>query len=145
MHSPGGADDWTADYYYHVEDEPRAPRRLANVELLLGLLLLLTAGAINFVLLKVLYSAYGASSAFFVSQGINVLYCLYGAALVYPRLLPLGIGDAISARMGLECISSAMRETRHQRRYWAMGLLDCMGTFFTAMVSALLLLSSSSP
>ena len=95
------------------------------------LALLVAIGAINFVLLKVLYNAYGVERAFFVSQGINLLYVVYGGLLVYPRVLP-GVGDRISDALGLERISPAMRAAPHSR-FLRMGLLDCFGTFLTAM------------
>ena len=96
------------------------------------LVLLVSFGSINFVLLKVLFSSFGESSAFFVSQGINLLYVVYGGLVVYPRLLPWGVGDWLSVRMGFEPITPAMVRSP-QRRFAAMGLLDCFGTFFTAM------------
>ena len=64
-----------------------AVRRFASTELIVVLLVLLVSGAVNFVLLKCLYSAYGEAQAFFVSQGINVVYCVYGGLCVYPRML----------------------------------------------------------
>jgi hypothetical protein len=33
------------------------------------------------------YNAFGADGAFFVSQGINALYVVYGGAVLYPRML----------------------------------------------------------
>ena len=110
-----------------------AVRRFASTELIVVLLVLLVSGAVNFVLLKCLYSAYGEAQAFFVSQGINVVYCVYGGLCVYPRMLPCGVGDGVSAAVGLEPITPAMRKPAHQRRFLAMGALDCLGTFLTAM------------
>ena len=109
------------------------PRRFATVELLIVLGLLLFSGAINFVLLKCLFAEYGEAQAFFVSQGINVIYIVYGGLCLYPRLLPCGVGDNISAVLGLDPITPAMRRPHHQRSFLAMGALDCCGTFLTAM------------
>lgn len=109
------------------------PRRLRNVELIAGLLLLMLSGCANFILLKVLFAAYGESAAFFVSQGINVIYCVYGGLIVYPRLLPSGVGDALSRGFGLEPITPRMRTWPHLRAFVVMGVLDCFGTFLTAM------------
>eukprot|EP00965_Chrysotila_dentata_P045000 1494767-Pleurochrysis_carterae.AAC.3 len=109
------------------------PRRVRNTELVIVLCLLFTSGTANFVLLKVLFSAYGEGAAFFVSQGINILYCIYGGILVYPRMLPRGWGHWVSLTMGLEPITASMHAPVHQRRFLAMGIMDCFGTFFTAM------------
>lgn len=61
---------------------------MENERLLLVLLVLLCTGSVNFVLLKCLYAEYGEEQAFFVSTGINVLYCICSAAarLPTPRL-----------------------------------------------------------
>ena len=113
--------------------ERNGPRRVQGVELGVVLILLLSTGACNFVLVKLLYNSYGETNSFFVSQGINVLYCIYGGAIVYPRLLPGGIGNKLSAWLGLDPITPAMRAPTHQRRFFTMGVLDCFGTFLTAM------------
>ena len=109
----------------------KPPRRVRGLELLLVMCLLLASGSVNFVLLKVLFTAYGEANAFFVSQGINLLYVAYGALVTYPRLLGAGVGDRVSACMGMGAITPAMRRSP-QRRFMVMGLLDCFGTFFTA-------------
>jgi hypothetical protein len=109
-----------------------APRRVTGMELVLVMMLLVITGSANFVLLKVLYSSYGEANAFFVSQGINLLYVLYGGLITYPRLLPWGIGDELSRLMGFGPITPAMRRSP-QGRFAIMGLLDCFGTFLTAM------------
>ena len=83
-------------------DEGAKRPRIAGIELILVMLLLLCSGTVNFVLLKVLYAAYGEAEAFFVSQGINVLYVLFGGVCVYPRLLPCGLGERISSSLGVE-------------------------------------------
>ena len=106
---------------------------LTSTALLLVLVLLLSSGVVNFVLLKVLFAAYGESQAFFVSQGINLLYCIYGGALIYPRLLPWGVGDYVSHLVGMEPVTAAMRRPSNHKRFFKMGVLDCLGTFLTAM------------
>ena len=108
-------------------------RPLGTIELIVVLILLLLSGSVNFVLIKCLYSEYGEAQAFFVSQGINVIYCVYGGLIVYPRLLPFGIGARISTTLGLEPIPYSMRRPAHQQRFLAMGALDTLGTFLTAM------------
>jgi len=116
--------------YTHLDDKPV---RLHGFTLAAVLVFLLLSGACNFVLLKILYNSYGEASAFFVSQGINVLYIVYGGVVVYPRLLPCGVGPQLSSALGMEPITPRMREPRHQKRFLTMGLLDCFGTFLTAM------------
>ena len=108
------------------------PRRVAGWELFFVLILLMLTGTTNFVLVKVLYSTYGECYAFFVSQGINVIYVVYGGLLVCPRLLPWGLGDTVSRAMNFDPITPAMRRSPH-RRFLSMGILDCFGTFFTAL------------
>ena len=112
--------------------DSKPPRRVRGLELTAVMCLLLVSGSVNFVLLKVLFTAYGEANAFFVSQGINLLYVVYGGLVTYPRLLGGGVGSRISAWMGMEPITPAMRRSP-QRRFIVMGLLDCFGTFFTAM------------
>jgi drug/metabolite transporter (DMT)-like permease len=113
--------------------KPTEPKKFGGLQLGVVLLLLLLTGSCNFVLLKILFAAYGEASAFFVSQGINVLYILYGGLVVYPRLLPCGIGDRVSAALGFGPILTSMRTREHHRRFLVMGVLDCFGTFLTAM------------
>ena len=113
--------------------QPVQPRRVAGLELCVVLVLLVLAGSVNFVLLKVVYSAYGEERAFFVSQGINLLYVCYGAVLVYPRLLGNGRGQKVSKMLGLDDISQPEMRRMPQAKFLAMGVLDCFGTFFTAM------------
>lgn len=110
------------------------PRRVVGCELFMVLVILMVTGATNFVLVKVLYSAYGEKYEFFVSQGINFIYIIYGGMLVYPRLLPRGLGHVISRLLRLDPITPAMRSSP-QIRFVTMGLLDCFGTFFTALGS----------
>ena len=112
-----------------------APAKYRGAELFVVLLLLLVSGAGNFVVVKVLFAAYGEPSAFFVSQGINVLFVIYGGLVVYPRMLPFGIGARFAALFGFGPILPSMRTAQHQRRFFIMGVLDCFGTFCTAMGS----------
>jgi len=35
---------------------------------------------------QVMYDSFGEQRAFFVSQGINLLYVIYGGAVLYPRM-----------------------------------------------------------
>lgn len=128
---PEGADELVTDYV-PLGNGARRPR-IAGIELAIVMLLLLLSGTVNFVLLKVLYAAYGERHAFFVSQGVNVLYVVYGGICVYPRLLPFGVGEWLSTSLGVGPITSDMRALRHLRGFFVMGLLDCFGTFLTAM------------
>jgi drug/metabolite transporter (DMT)-like permease len=82
--------------------------------------LLVILGTINFVLVKEMYSAYGEKYAFFVNQGVNFLYCIYGGAVLYPRMW---FSNDITSEM----------YAASKLRFLAMGTLDAFGTFFTAM------------
>jgi len=62
-----------------------------------------------------------------------VLYIVYGGLVVYPRLLPCGLGARLSRLLGMEPITDRMQDPAHQPRFLTMGLLDCFGTFLTAM------------
>eukprot|EP00928_Gymnodinium_smaydae_P061049 TRINITY_DN4509_c0_g3_i2.p1 TRINITY_DN4509_c0_g3~~TRINITY_DN4509_c0_g3_i2.p1 ORF type:complete len:431 (+),score=84.43 TRINITY_DN4509_c0_g3_i2:165-1295(+) len=77
----------------------------------------------NFVLLKVAYTAYGDRRAFFVNQAINLLYILYGGLILYPRML---------------FTTSVTPEMRRypKKHFLLMGFLDSLGTFFTCMGTA---------
>ncbi len=120
-------------YSAYLAFESPPPQRLRGLALAAVLVFLLLSGACNFILLKILYNSYGEASAFFVSQGINVLYIVYGGLVVYPRLLPCGVGPQLSTLLGMEPITPRMRAPVHQRRFMTMGILDCFGTFLTAM------------
>ncbi|KAJ1457898.1 hypothetical protein M885DRAFT_586495 [Pelagophyceae sp. CCMP2097] len=78
-------------------------------------------GPTNFVLYKILFTVYGERSAFFVSQGINVLYVVYGGVALYPQMW----------RKDSE-ITPAMRALP-RGPFALMALLDCLGTFSAAM------------
>lgn len=84
------------------------------------LALLVILGTINFVLVKEMYSAYGDQYAFFVNQGVNCLYCIYGGAYLYPRMW---FSNVVTKEM----------YAASKWRFLAMGTLDALGTFFTAM------------
>mmetsp|Transcript_79704 Transcript_79704/g.200532 ORF Transcript_79704/g.200532 Transcript_79704/m.200532 type:complete len:504 (-) Transcript_79704:191-1702(-) len=84
---------------------------------------LISLGCVNFILLKELYTAYGDQYAFFVNQGVNFLYIVYGGAILYPRM----------------CLTNAVTPTMKalsKKRFVVMGFLDALGTFFTAMGAA---------
>jgi drug/metabolite transporter (DMT)-like permease len=81
---------------------------------------MIVMGAANFAIYKVMFNAYGTSGAYFVSQGVNVLYVVYGGiCLAYKMLFT-------------NEISREMRQGSH-KKFVVMGTLDCMGTFLTAM------------
>jgi hypothetical protein len=44
--------------------------------------LVIAVGPLNFVLYKLMFVAYGETRAFFVSQGVNFLYVVYGKWLL---------------------------------------------------------------
>jgi len=81
---------------------------------------LISLGCVNFVLLKELYTAYGDQYAFFVNQGVNFLYIVYGGAILYPRMC---LTDSVTPTM----------KALSKKRCVVMGFLDARGTFFTAL------------
>ena len=85
----------------------------------LGMMILLVlVGTANFVVFKLMYSSYGEDNNFFVNQGVNLLFVVYGGAIVYPRM----------------CMKIGVPEKPFpQRKFLIMGVLDAFGTFFTAM------------
>lgn len=96
---------------------------ISRMHLLVVMVGLVLLGACNFVLVKVMYTAYGARRSFFVNQAINLLYIGYGAIMLYPRML---CTDHITADM-----------TRFPKRhFFTMGFLDSLGTFFTCLGAA---------
>ena len=89
--------------------------------LLAGVLgVLIVTGAGNYLLFKLLYSVYGQEYSYFVSQGINLLYLVYGGAVLAPIML---FTDKITPEM----------RRFPQYKYIFMGLLDSLGTFLAAM------------
>mmetsp|Transcript_3260 Transcript_3260/g.8582 ORF Transcript_3260/g.8582 Transcript_3260/m.8582 type:complete len:491 (+) Transcript_3260:3-1475(+) len=93
---------------------------LPVAQLALIMVVLISLGCVNFVLLKELYTAYGDKNAFFVNQGVNLLYIVYGGAILYPRMC---LTDAVTPKM----------QALSKKRFLVMGFLDALGTFFTAM------------
>ena len=82
-------------------------------------LLMIGVGPSNYVLYKILFAAYGEASAFFVMQGVNWLYCVYGAVALWQV-----------ERQGL--ISDAMRRCS-KWPFAVMAALDCLGGLLAAM------------
>ncbi|GMH50685.1 hypothetical protein TL16_g00842 [Triparma laevis f. inornata] len=82
---------------------------------------LLTVGMANTLSYKVCYAVYGEKYAYFVSNGINALYVVFGGCLLYPRY----------------CKNEIPKELLNQPQYKfvVMALLDAFGTFFSAMGS----------
>ena len=89
--------------------------------LLVVMLGLVCLGSCNFVTLKIMYASYGEKYAYFVSQGVNLLYLIFGGIVVLPLL----------------CTGRISKEERNTpglwRKFVVMGLLDCGGTFLCAM------------
>lgn len=96
---------------------------LPAARLLTIMVVLISLGCVNFVLLKEMYTAYGDKYAFFVNQGVNFLYIAYGGAILYPRMC---FTDAVTPHM----------KALSKKRFVVMGFLDALGTFFTAMGAA---------
>lgn len=88
-----------------------------------ALLLMLVVGPTNFVLYKVLFSTYGAASAFFVMQGVNLLYIIYGAVVLW--WLKLRTSE-ITPEM----------ESLPSYPFCIMAALDCLGGLLAAMGAA---------
>ncbi|CAJ1337242.1 unnamed protein product [Effrenium voratum] len=87
---------------------------------MVGLVIL---GGMNFTLLKITYTAFGDRRSFFVNQAINLLYIIYGGAILYPRML---------------CTSAVTKEmTAFPKKHFViMGTLDSLGTFLTCLGTA---------
>eukprot|EP00435_Cladocopium_sp_Y103_P031127 s3782_g7.t2 len=77
----------------------------------------------NFALLKVTYTAYGDRRSFFVNQAINLLYVVYGGAILYPRML---FTNVVTKEM----------TSFPKRPFFIMGTLDSLGTFLTCLGTA---------
>jgi len=84
---------------------------------------LIFLGCVNFTMLKQMYTAYGGKYAFFVNQGVNLLYIVYGGAVLYPRMIFTNV------------VTPEMKKVP-KTRFLIMGILDAFGTFFTAMGAA---------
>ena len=63
----------------------------------LSLGLIMVVGPANFLLFRILYDTYGSQYAFFVSQGVNFIYCIVGGVALYPRMWRLSIVDRRAA------------------------------------------------
>ncbi len=115
----GGAADasCTASSATAAMSHKKAISRAVLALVMLGLVIL---GPTNYILFKVMYSAYGDKFSYFVSQGINMLYLIYGGAVLYPRMM---FTDKITPRM----------RAFPQWKLLGMGVLDSFGTFFAAM------------
>lgn len=72
-----------------MSEEVSSRRRppIGRLHLLLIMIGLVVLGGMNFALLKVTYTAYGDRRSFFVNQAINLLYVVYGGAILYPRMV----------------------------------------------------------
>ena len=79
----------------------------------------LIVGPLNFVSYKVMYAAFGESRAFFVSQGVNFLYVVYGGIILH-----------LLARRGENTIP--VQHVPHIK-FITMGFLDSVGGFLAAM------------
>jgi len=106
-----------------AEDGLRRRPPITRLHLLFVMCGLVALGGCNFVLLKVLYTAYGDRRAFFVNQAINLLYIVYGGAVLYPRMFLTGH------------VTSEMRRFP-KKPFLIMGILDSLGTFFTCLGTA---------
>merc|ERR1711934_537104 len=93
---------------------------ITKPRLYLIVLVLIVLGTANFLLLKICYSAYPAKYSFFVNQGINLLYVIFGGAILLPRII------------WTQDVTPEMRRYP-QLPFFIMGVLDSLGTFFTAM------------
>jgi hypothetical protein len=69
------------------------------------------------------YTGYTAEYGMFVNQGINLLYIVFGGLAVYPRVI---LTNDITPEMW----------AFPHKVFMCMGLLDSLGTFFTAMGTA---------
>mmetsp|Transcript_34430 Transcript_34430/g.83280 ORF Transcript_34430/g.83280 Transcript_34430/m.83280 type:complete len:521 (+) Transcript_34430:136-1698(+) len=110
-------------------------RKVSLPKLLLLIGALVLVGACNFAMFKSMYSAFGEHNAYFVSQGVNLLYMLYGGILVYPRLIFCHNYKPIRPRRWTSdsVIIKSSTTLNPRWKFLIMGTLDCFGTFFTAM------------
>jgi len=86
-------------------------------------------GPVNFLLFRVMFDSFGAPYAFFVSQGVNFLYCVIGGVALYP-LMWTWDGWRLVPDYGT--IDKGMRALP-QRKFMLMAAMDCAGTFLAAM------------
>uniref|UniRef100_A0A7R9YEX8 EamA domain-containing protein n=1 Tax=Pinguiococcus pyrenoidosus TaxID=172671 RepID=A0A7R9YEX8_9STRA len=78
----------------------------------------------NFVLYKMMFSSFGDRAAFFVSNAVNFVYVVLGAA----ALLVAQKASTLSERL-----QHALLPDFRAREFAIMGLLDGFGTFLTAL------------
>ena len=83
---------------------------------ILMMFLLVFLGSLNFILVKAMYNAFGSSYAFFANQGVNLLYVLYGGAILQQKML---------------CTNKITPEMRTfpQKTFFKLSILDAFGTF----------------
>ena len=129
-----GPDDWAAKGRDPAQGRrgssaPEVPDAAGSQSAVYGVLLLVVAfGPLNFVLYKLMFSVYGDELAFFVSQGVNVMYVIYGAlAIAAYSASRAAIGQAPGESPG------AGPPSLLDHKFITMGFLDCCGTFFTAL------------
>lgn len=80
----------------------------------------MVVGPFNFLLFRILYSMFGAQYAFFVSQGINLLYCVIGGLVLYPKMWDF----SNKLKPNYSEITQEMRMLP-QSRFIMMAFLDC--------------------
>jgi len=115
--------------------EHHATSHLSCTRLILLLGTLVLVGAANFAMFKSMYNAYGEKNAYFVSQGVNLLYVIYGGLLVYPRQIfcAKDYEPIRHRRRGNDKSPAQSSDIDPKLKFLVMGILDCFGTFFTAM------------
>ena len=87
------------------------------------MILLVTLGSFNFILVKAMYNAYGSKYAFFANQGVNFLYIVYSGVVLYQR------------KTCTTDITPEMYLFSHWKLLF-LAFLDAIGTFLTGMGSA---------
>jgi drug/metabolite transporter (DMT)-like permease len=101
-----------------IQNESSVSRASTSLWLWINFTLCIIVGPMNFILYKVMYSAYGDSRAYFVSQGVNFLYVLYGGVIL-----------SIGHYRGIITDEPNLPHTK----FIIMGFLDCLGGFLAAM------------
>ena len=107
----------------HQEGSFRRRPPIGRLHLLLIMIGLVVLGGMNFALLKVTYTAYGDRRSFFVNQAINLLYVVYGGAILYPRMV---FTNVVTKEM----------TSFPKKPFFIMGTLDSLGTFLTCLGTA---------
>ena len=82
--------------------------------------LMLAVGPSNYILYKIAFTSYGASSALFAMQMVNLLFVVYGAVALY------AVRGAITDEM----------RASSKVPYALMALLDCLGGLCAAPAPA---------